>query len=202
MSFELYPLFPSVVYKEKLAIEFSASELDYLRSANTFLQALGNNLSQDMFLLDHPRLINVKNTCLKHAQYYFTNIMKYKYDLRLTNSWLNITQLNQEHALHNHTNSIVSGVLYIKVSDSSPSISFNRLTPQFLLNLKAEEYNFFNSMEWEVPVEDNTIIIFPSQCFHHVKKNLTSNDRISIAFNTFINGNVCTDVPGSDLDLG
>ena len=57
-------------------------------------------------------------------------------------------------------------------------------------------------MEWELPVEDNCIVLFPSQCFHYVKKNTSNNERVSIAFNTFVNGNISSTTPGGDLNLG
>lgn len=202
MNFELYPLFPTVVCKKSLAIEFTQEELDNLYSTEVFQQSLGNGLSFDEFLLDDPKYSRLKQICLDHAQIYFTEIMKYDYKLHMTNSWLNVTQPDQGHMMHNHTNSLVSGVLYIKTLDSNPSISFNNLTPTFLLNLKVTEHTMFNSMEWKLPVEDNCIILFPSHAFHYVTKNTSDNERISIAFNTFIKGKVGSDTPGGDLNLG
>jgi uncharacterized protein (TIGR02466 family) len=187
MDYELFPLFPVVVYKKTLAFELTQTELDNLYSTDVYLQPLGNGTSFDVLLLNNPVFSRLKEICLEHAQIYYTDVMKYNYKLHMTNSWLNVTQNDQTHDLHNHNNSVLSGVMYIKTKDSSPSITFSRLTPPMLLNFKAEENNFFNSLEWELPVEDNCIVIFPSQCFHYVKKNLTPNDRISIAFNTFVN---------------
>jgi|TARA_B110000977_G_C10907215_1_gene427728 uncharacterized protein (TIGR02466 family) len=202
MSFDLYPLFPTVIAKKSIAVEFTTDEINSLYSTDIFLQNLGNGLSFNEFLLNDPKFKRLKQLCLDHAQEYFTDIMKYDYDLHMTNSWLNVTQSGQEHMLHNHTNSMVSGVLYLKTSDSTPSISFNNLSPAFLLNLKPEEHTMFNSMEWELPVEDNCIVLFPSQCFHYVKKNTSNNERVSIAFNTFVNGNISSTTPGGDLNLG
>ena len=202
MDYEIYPLFPSVIYKKDLAVELTQSELNAIYSTDMHLQALGNNTSFDSMLLDNPVFSKLKDSCLEHAQIYYTEVMKYDYKLHMTNSWLNVTQENQSHNVHNHNNSIVSGVLYIKTKDSTPSITFCRLSPPLLLNVSATEYNFFNSLEWELPVEDNCIVIFPSQCFHYVKKNITSNERISISFNTFVKGNIRADWSGADLDLG
>jgi len=202
MNYELFPLFPSVIYKKNNAVVLTQSELDNIYSTNIHLQVLGNNTSFDSNLLNNPVFSRLHDICLKHAQIYYTEVMKYNYKLHMTNSWLNVTQPNQSHEMHNHTNSIVSGVLYIKTNDSTPSITFSRLTSPMLLHLMAEETNFFNSLDWEIPVEDNCIVIFPSQCFHYVKKNVTSNERISIAFNTFVKGNIRADWAGADLDLG
>jgi len=202
MDYKLFPLFPTVIYKKNHAVTLTQTELDNIYSTDVFLQALGNNTSFNSELLNNPVFNRLKEICLEHAQKYYTEVMKYNYKLHMTNSWLNVTQPGQAHNIHNHNNSIVSGVLYIKTKDSTPSITFSRLTPPMLLNLTAEENNFFNSLEWELPVEDNCIVIFPSQCFHYVKKNTTSNERVSIAFNTFVKGNIRAEWSGADLDLG
>jgi uncharacterized protein (TIGR02466 family) len=187
MDYELFPLFPTVVYKKALAVELTQQELDAVYATDVYLQPLGNGTSTDVLLLNKPAFARLRKICLEHAQTYYTDVMKYDYKLHMTNSWLNVTQENQAHDMHNHNNSVLSGVLYIKTKNSTPSITFSRLNPPLLLNVKAEEYNFFNSLEWELPVDNNCIVIFPSQYFHYVKKNITSNERISIAFNTFVN---------------
>jgi len=202
MSFEVYPLFPTVIAKKDLAVEFDKEELDELYTTDLFLQGLGNGASFDMLLLENPKYAKLKEVCLRYAQDYYTGIMKYSYPLHITNSWLNVTQGNQEHMLHNHTNSIVSGILYLKTTDSVPLITFTSNTPTFMLNIQRDEATIFNSMTWDLPVEDNCIVLFPSQCFHSVKRNLSTNERISIAFNTFIKGKVGDGSNGGELDLG
>jgi len=187
MDYELFPLFPTVIYKKNLALELTQSELDALYNTDIYLQPLGNGTSHNVLLLNNPAFARIKKLCLEHAQIYYTEVMKYDYKLHMTNSWLNVTQENQAHDLHNHNNSVLSGVLYIKAKDSTPSITFSRLHPPMLLNFTSTEPTFANTLEWELPVEDNCIVIFPSQCFHYVKKNTTVNERISIAFNTFVN---------------
>jgi uncharacterized protein (TIGR02466 family) len=201
MDYELFPLFPTVIYKKNLAFELTQQELDAVYATDIYLQPLGNGTSHNVLLLNNPELSRLRKICLEHAQIYYTEVMKYNYKLHMTNSWLNVTQENQAHDLHNHNNSILSGVVYIKTKDSTPSITFSRLNPPMLLNFTSEEPNFFNTLEWEIPVEDNCIIIFPSQCFHYVRKNTTSNERISIAFNTFVNFSWQPE-DSADLDLG
>jgi ectoine hydroxylase-related dioxygenase (phytanoyl-CoA dioxygenase family) len=59
----------------------------------------------------------------------------------------------------------------------------------------------FNSLEFDIPVENGEIILFPSQCFHYVKSNPTDKDRISIAFNTFVKGDIGVETDGGNLKL-
>ena len=202
MGFDVVELFPTVICKKENAIEFTKEELNTIYNTDIFAQVLGNGLSLNEFLLDDSKFSRIKNLCLEYAQEYFTEVMKYDFKLNMANSWLNVTQPGQSHMMHNHTNSLVSGVLYLKCDDSTPSIVFNNLTPTFLLNLKSTENTRLNSMEWEIPLKDNSIILFPSQCFHYVPKNTSDNERISIAFNTFVDGDVSSNRPGGDLNLG
>ena len=60
----------------------------------------------------------------------------------------------------------------------------------FLLNFIPKEFTIFNSTEWSVPVENGCLIIFPSSLYHYVKINETTNTRTSIAFNSFVKGNI------------
>ena len=201
MPAEIYPLFPTVVYKNKLDRPLLSTELEFVYSSGVFEQSLGNEISTSQWVLEAPELAQLKKDLMDHINIYFNEIMQVDAELYMTNSWINVTAYEKQHSLHNHNNSILSGVFYINASDSQPSISFNRMTPPFFLHMSAKQYTMFNSMEWNVPVEDGGIIIFPSNCFHFVKPNLTNNQRISIAFNTFIRGNIGGDAEGADLQL-
>lgn len=197
----LYPLFPTIVYKSSLDRELTPTEITEIYSTEVFEQGLGNEISSSSWILDNPIFSNLKNELMLHVHSYMKELMKIEIDLYMTNSWINVTGFQKQHSAHNHTNSILSGVYYFKTSDSQPNISFNRLTPPFFLNMKATEYTPANSIEWTVPVEDGEIIIFPSTCFHYVKPNLTQNERISIAFNTFARGTIGAEFQGADLEL-
>jgi uncharacterized protein (TIGR02466 family) len=198
---EIYPLFPTVVYKNKLERTLSQEELDFIYSSEVFGQSLGNEISTSMWILEKEELQQLKQDFMEHVNIYLNEIMMVDAELYITNSWINVTGHTQQHSLHNHNNSIVSGVFYLDASDSQPTITFNRMIPPFFLTMRSKEYTMFNSIEWNIPVEDNSIIIFPSQCYHFVKQNLSKNQRISIAFNTFLKGSIGGDSEGADLIL-
>ena len=77
MTFEVYPLFPTVVAKKNLAIEFNEEELTELYTTDLFLQGLGNGASFDEHLLENPKYARLKEVCLRYAQDYFTDVMRY-----------------------------------------------------------------------------------------------------------------------------
>lgn len=198
---DLHSLFPTVVYRKPNAVVLTDEEENYLKNIPYIEQWLGNKISSDKFLLDNKELSRVKDELTTHLNVYLNKVMNIDNELYITNSWINITHKDQEHKVHNHTNSILSGVLYIQVADSQPYISFHRMDSPLLLTMKASEYHAANSNEWNIPLEDNDVIIFPSKMHHSVAPNRTDNPRISIAFNSFIRGTIGTDISGADLTL-
>jgi uncharacterized protein (TIGR02466 family) len=199
-DFSIIPLFPLALYKSKFR-ELTREELDIIAEYPVAKQPLGNNSSQTPYFLDAAGLEQLKSDIKQHIDTYAKDVMQAPYDVYLTNSWKNLTSPNEQHIMHNHTNSVISGVLYIKSSYIQPTISFHRIQPPYVLSWEPTEFNMFNSMEWTVPVEDLDIIIFPSTLFHYVKPNTSNKDRISIAFNTFARGNIKTGSTGADLIL-
>ena len=198
---EIHSLFPTAVYRTNLARLLTTEEETFLRSCHLSSQELGNKSSNNKTLLNEPELKEIKKFIEIHLQDYQTNIISSDVRLYLTNSWLNITNTGESHLLHNHTNSIISGVLYLKVEDSQSTISFNRMTPPFLLNLNPYTFNPFNSIEWNLEIKNYDLILFPSSMYHYVKTNTSDNARISLAFNTFLKGNIGGIEPGADLLL-
>jgi len=189
MNGEIHALFPLPVYKEKIRL-LDNNESNFIESTNVCYQTLGNAVSLNTRLLDAPTLIELKAVIEKKLDYYLKSILKVDNEIYITNSWLNKTKHKEQHFLHNHSNSILSGVYYINTEDSLPLITFNRMQTPFLLNFIPKEFTIFNSTEWSIPVENGCLIIFPSSLYHYVKINETTNTRTSIAFNSFVKGSI------------
>lgn len=187
MNGELHALFPIPVYKEAIR-SLSTEEHNFIKNLEMCDQTLGNRVSVNNHILNHPSLSLLKKTLENKINEYAKSLLYIDSNFYITNSWINQTYSNQQHFLHNHTNSIFSGVYYINVEDTVPLITFNRMQPPFLLNLIPKEFTIFNSTEWSIPVENNSLIIFPSNLYHYVKPNTKKNTRVSLAFNTFIKG--------------
>lgn len=200
IPFEIIPLFPTALYKSKFR-PLTSDEINIIDSIAVAKQPLGNHTSQAPYFLDEPGLENLKIDFQEHVNNYATEIMKVDYDFYITNSWKNLTKPGEQHMMHNHSNSVLSGVFYIRSSYIQPTISFSRLDSPFLLTWEAKEFTPFNSSEWTIPVEDNDIILFPSMLHHYVKPNTSDRDRLSIAFNTFVRGNIKTQFFGAELIL-
>lgn len=199
MNSELYPLFPTPVYKEKIRL-LTDNELEYIRGLDLCDQTLGNQSSINNHLLSSPELAHLKKIIEDKLNNYCKSILHIDVEVYVTNSWLNKNNPTQQHFLHNHSNSILSGVYYINVENSLPLITFNRMQLPFLLNFIPKEFTMFNSMEWSIPIENGSLIIFPSTLYHYVKPNDSNNTRLSLAFNSFVKGNIGFN-KGSELIL-
>jgi len=109
----------------------------------------------------------------------------------ITESWLNITNRGESHHEHHHPNSIISGVYYIETEENSDVIEFKHPSPPWY-ECKVLKYNAYNSLSWQISAHSGQLILFPSYLKHNVPT--LSNDRklsrVSLAFNTFIQGNL------------
>jgi uncharacterized protein (TIGR02466 family) len=113
--------------------------------------------------------------------------LKLNHSIRVSQVWVNVNGKGATNTLHNHPNSIFSGVYYVKADKDSGDIVFtnpNNLLSYTLYPTMIEKYNAFNSGKWRITPEQGNLIIFPSWLSHSVEQNDSSQERISIAFNT------------------
>jgi len=150
---------------------------------------ISNQTTYNSYIFN-TKLKNLKEFCEKHVNLYVRDIVKprQKYDWYFTQSWLNVTEPGEFHHVHNHPNSIISGVFYVKTLEND-SIEFVNPSKHYqTLRVEPKEYNLWNSLSWNLPIEDNQLVIFPSWLQHNVPQNRTSESRISFAFNVFVKG--------------
>ena len=94
---------------------------------------------------------------------------------------------------HSHTNSFLSGVLYIHAERDIDKITFHDREYRQIC-FPSSEYDGMNSESWWFPVGTGDIIVFPSETVHSVEPVEADEVRISLAFNTFLNGTLgCKD---------
>lgn len=186
----LHPLFPAPVaffeYDQLLSIE----EILFIKNQAT-RKSMGNTMTSNVTILDCRELTKIKNFIKTSVDTYFENIYKPKTNckLKITQSWINFTLCGEYHHRHDHPNSLVSGVFYIEAEQDVDSIFFfNRDYKQ--IQIAPKEHNVFNSDSWQFSVKTNDLIIFPSSLSHMVTTTKSTNTRISLAFNTFVTGDI------------
>lgn len=185
----LFELFPTCVAQYKLDRDFTEEEVKTFHSVNEMEQNLGNLISLDKNVLDIVGLKEIKKFILKSVSDYISEIYKpkNKIDSYITNSWINYINTGQYHHKHNHPNSFISGVFYLKASPGQDRIEFysDRYNQ---VQIQSEEYNRINSEKYFIGVSSGDLLLFPSRLSHEVEPSLNSEPRISLSFNTFVRG--------------
>ena len=187
-------LFPKLVYSTFIEREITDVEKEYTHIVGR--NAIDNNsnyTSQNMDVLDHPSFAEIKNFILQHLKNYRDDIIRPKYDMELviTESWLNYTNYNQQHHFHKHNNSYLSGVFYINTIESDGIKFFNDAGGLYnMFDIESDDLHIYNAPSWEVPVSTGQLLLFPSNLQHGVKVNKENKTRISLAFNTFLKGQI------------
>lgn len=196
MKGEVFGIFPTPVFKFNLDRDFTKEELDfiYLYEGNIppppYYVHLGNYATNDKKILEHPEMANLKSVidaCLSEWCKKVYNPINPDFKLKITQSWINYTKPGEHHDRHYHPNSIVSGVLYIDTNPIKDQIIFNS-GKMYDFYIPWKSLNQFNSMEATITINKKEIILFPSNLNHSVPKNIGTNTRISLAFNSFFEG--------------
>jgi uncharacterized protein (TIGR02466 family) len=190
MEHKIYDIFPTPVIKFIFDREFNQTELDFItNSENNSHRNYGNKSSKDTYILKNKELIDINNFCQKALETYFSKILNpvNNVEIYITQSWLNWTYKNEYHHTHSHPNSIISGVLYISADKNFDNITFGRSNYK-TIEIYPKALNDYNTDEVDFKVGDGELLLFPSNLQHRV--NVTKNDkvRISLAFNSFVKG--------------
>jgi len=188
----IHGLFPTPIYFTKLTKEFSDKENKFIdKSKLDTYKNEGNVTSNDNYILSAKPFINLKKQLDKIVKDYFYKIISPSNNIEpyITQSWLNYTEQTQYHHTHEHSNSLVSGVLYINADKDNDKIKFFKKDYK-IIKPEVKEYNLYNSETWWFPVETLDVVLFPSSLTHCVEVKQGTNTRISLAFNVFIKGTI------------
>ena len=203
----VYQLFPEHVYFSRLDRELTKGELKTINAQKIkTYKNVGNTTSDDTYILNNKALKNLKKDLYKKVLDYFDKVVCTKNSIvpYITQSWLNYTEANQFHHMHNHANSYVSAVYYIAANNKIDKIIFHRPSagPQ-RINLNIDKWNTFNSQTWFYTVKTGDLILFPSHLTHGVdrKKKEETDTRIALSFNVFIKGTIGNKLQLTELIL-
>jgi uncharacterized protein (TIGR02466 family) len=201
---QIYQLFPTTIYKNQINKNLTKSELDFIISQKSKIHKnIGNKSSNDSYILENKELVNLKKQILNFVDDHTKNVLAVdtkKVTPYITQSWLNFTNVNEFHHLHNHTNSYLSGVFYIKAKKDVDKIFFEK-DMNYILHPEFTEFNINNSNSWWLPVETGEIILFSSKLKHFVEKVEKTDERISLAFNVFLKGTIGNNQDFTELVL-
>ena len=191
---EIIPLFSIPLYKGNMNID-DKTKNSLLKEKITRMPSGNGDFSENKYILDLPQYEKLKNEVKIYVENYvykFLMVQK-QIEFYVQNSWLVKHYPNDWAQSHSHSNSMLSGVLYLKTEQNSGVITFEKpdgYTNLFhqCMRIPFSESDNHNCDFWHEHPKDNDILIFPSHLRHHVKKNESNKDRYSLAFNLNIAG--------------
>ena len=193
-------LFPTPLYKSKIDYSLSDDDLSVLQGLKYFRRSGFNLSTENTRILDLPNLSKLKVNLEYHLNLFAKEVMNYENSFYITHSWVNINPPGSFHKTHCHVNSIFSGVLYLRIPTNSPLIQFNKAVRSELM-VSPLQWNSYNTAEWKMSVDQGDLLIFPSSLQHEVLPNYSAEDRVSLAFNSFVSGSIGSDSNSDRLDF-
>jgi uncharacterized protein (TIGR02466 family) len=185
-------LFGTPVYFNK--IQINNEEKNFLINEKYERLHINNGyVSKNKLILNNKKINNLKKNIINCLNDYLYNKLKVKKKIKfkLLNSWCMKHKKNDYSDEHNHPNSFISGIFYIKTNEKSGDLIFKKnhdnIFPQ-TIKIEFEEFNLINSDFWYVKPKEGDILLFPSNLKHLVTKNNSEEDRYCCAFNFYPKG--------------
>jgi uncharacterized protein (TIGR02466 family) len=128
----------------------------------------------------------IKQSVLRITEDFY--LAKKGYKVEVVSMWLNSNQLHMNHPPHNHTNTFISGVLYLDGERNTyPPLKLLRPYQLPILPI-VDKFNEINSNIIELPSPKDEVVFFPSYLLHFVDHNLNKKPRVSISFDSLLRG--------------
>ena len=191
-EFKIHNLWPIPVYQSEIKTKDEWKEkllkLEYNRT-----HVANSDISDNRNILkDIPDL---KSKIDFHLENYVRKYLHVKKELNfyMLNSWSNIHHPNDYSQIHNHGNSLISGVYYPIIPKDSGGIQFHRSAYKsnlfdLCVMMEYDEDTIINAARYQIDVREDLILLFPSHLEHSVMKNISNERRYSVAFNYYVKG--------------
>lgn len=107
-----------------------------------------------------------------------------KFFMEITGCWAIVNGKMASNSVHNHPNSILSGVYYLQAPENCGAISFHdpRSAAQMLMP-PMTEFSPWTLPKISYKPQAGTMLLFPSWLSHNVEMNMSEKVRISLSFN-------------------
>lgn len=195
IDINLDPIFSSPVASIKTDINIKkilkAAEKEKYRTAGRS-DSFKNQVDQSdsLNILDRKIFKTEKQKLENYVNYYCEHVLKYINKFKLTTSWFTKAEYNQTSDPHDHGNSVMSAVLYLKTTEGCGGITFKNFRIPSSIYLTKSEHNLWNSDAWTINPYDGLLIIFPSYLYHKILPGENKEPRYSLAMNFFPVGKI------------
>jgi uncharacterized protein (TIGR02466 family) len=139
-----------------------------------------NNLHQRDRFAEFVNIVNVN--VLEVANFLQWDLQKFS--VNITTCWVIVNGKLASNSLHNHPNSILSGVYYLKTPENCGGIYFNDPRPASqMLVPPVVDFNLWTFPKVSYKPHAGTMLLFPSWLLHGVEMNMSEELRVCISFN-------------------
>jgi uncharacterized protein (TIGR02466 family) len=152
-----------------------------------------NKISDELFLFERPEMVSIKEAVQEALDTFAREVMGISQRLEVTQSWALTNPPGAGMHGHNHSNSMISGSLYYAGMPNPPgNMIFERHNSyqQIELQVNKEKQNIYNAPRNAVVPQQGDLVLFSSALQHYVEVNQSKQDRHSIAFNSFVRGEI------------
>ena len=187
------PLFPTGIVQPYTAPKSFMNTLDL--SKFTFERFDGQTkLRTQKFnnILLHSEFQEVKAWIQECAEDFLDNALEMEYEeFFFTESWLNISGKGGYQKVHNHSNSIISGTLYLKSEEKHPPLEFRKQKMEFEPFISLTEHykkgNPNTASTLGFPCTQDTMLVFNSHLYHGHDANKLESERVGLSWNGLVN---------------
>ena len=187
------PLFPTGIVQPYTAPKSFMNTLDF--SKLTFERFDGQTkLRTQKFnnILLHSEFEEVKAWIQECAEDFLDNALEMEYEeFFFTESWLNISGKGGYQKVHNHSNSIISGTLYLKSEEKHPPLEFKKQKMEFEPFISLTEHykkgNPNTASTLGFPCTQDTMLVFNSHLYHGHDANKLESERVGLSWNGLVN---------------
>ena len=181
---ELIHIFTTPLVKTNIGLSLTKKEVECITNIPTIKRkndrpgAGSQSECYEMFDTYTEELKDIKTFCEQELKRYLEEVEGVdanRINLHITQSWLNKIEPEEFHALHNHKNSHLSGILYIHCLPND-SINFINKEVRFhdtTLELPKNKITEYNAEGLTVSVKEGDLLLFPSWVPHSVSENRT-----------------------------
>lgn len=203
VEFDVAPLFPTPVgyyhvrdFQNTFIDPENYSTDEYNHNTNQELTI--NSVSNNILLKEEFKELREIIEGMMEHYIYMTLMFPRSIKLNLVCSWGAIGFPNAYTKSHLHTNSLYSGVFYLKSLEQSGDLEFWKPTNantfcNNALKPRATESNILNSDSWSITPKTGDCFIFPSHLEHSVTPNKSGENRCVVAFNYYLKGEISTE---------
>ena len=187
------PLFPAGLVQTYTApksffqtLDLSQFEFERFKGQTKLRTKKFNNI------LLHPDFKEIKNWIQECAENFLDNVLQIEYEeFFFTESWLNMSGKGGYQKIHNHSNSIISGTLYLQSEKGHPPLEFRKQKMEFepfislTEHFKKENPNTASTLGF--PCTQDTMLVFNSHLYHGHDASQIESERIGLAWNGLVN---------------